>query len=192
MDVVNPALHSVWPRQNFLPVFFLFFKIRMIPPVCPRSVPVIVGQKVDSPFASSASYWWRKWIGIHSIGPVEVLADSRGPELVQGLLAELDPPALGWEGLIPSIQLGFLQALVGVHKGGLAAGPNIRVWNSGHSSPCFFPELPVNLLLHHGCHVVKSILASLRCGHLSKHSFLYLIRPPGASPGTSASDTTMS
>ncbi|CAL9007802.1 unnamed protein product [Prunus brigantina] len=54
LDVVNPVLHSVWPRQNFIPVFFLFFKIWMIPPVCPWYVPIIVGKWINS---SSASCW---------------------------------------------------------------------------------------------------------------------------------------
>ncbi|CAL2270698.1 unnamed protein product [Prunus armeniaca] len=70
LDVVNPVLHPVWHGQNFLPVFFLFFKIWMISPVCPRSVPIIVAKGVDPPSASSASCWWKEWIRIHPSGSV--------------------------------------------------------------------------------------------------------------------------
>ncbi|CAL2228423.1 unnamed protein product [Prunus armeniaca] len=86
--VFNPLFHSVWSGQNFLSMFVLFFEIWMIPPVWPWSVPVIVGKKV------------------------EVLAGSGGLELVQGLLGELEPHALGWGRLFPFAQLGFLHVLV--------------------------------------------------------------------------------
>ncbi|CAL8996879.1 unnamed protein product [Prunus brigantina] len=52
-------------------------------------------------------------------------------------------------------------------------------------------KLPVDLPLHHGCHVIESILASLCCDHLSEHRFLYLVHPPGAGPGSSASGTAV-
>ncbi|CAL2229069.1 unnamed protein product [Prunus armeniaca] len=42
---------------------------------------------------------------------VEIVADSGEPELVQGLLAELNHPASRREGLLPSVQLGSLHAL---------------------------------------------------------------------------------
>ncbi|CAL2277253.1 unnamed protein product [Prunus armeniaca] len=113
----------------------------MIPLVCPRSISVIVGKRVDSPSASSASCWWREWIGIH---PSRFVRQHSWcvRQKCQGHLAELDPPALGWEWLLPSVQLGSLHALVFQlfaqrgdspnmvmpvlvenHKGGLAAGP---------------------------------------------------------------------
>ncbi|CAL2236854.1 unnamed protein product [Prunus armeniaca] len=76
-------------------------------------------------------------------------------------------------------------------KGGLAAGPGHPGWNSGHSCLMILPELHVDLPLHHGCHVVQSILAPLCYGLLSEHNFLYLIQPPGASPGTSTSGIVM-
>ncbi|CAL2271598.1 unnamed protein product [Prunus armeniaca] len=47
--VFDPLLHYVWSVPSFLPVFFLFFEIWMIPLVCPQSVPVIVCKGVDSP-----------------------------------------------------------------------------------------------------------------------------------------------
>ncbi|CAL2236855.1 unnamed protein product [Prunus armeniaca] len=58
-----------------------------------------------------------KVLGADHMGPqvvewVEVLANSGELELVPEPLAELDPHALGWEGLLPSAQLGFLYALV--------------------------------------------------------------------------------
>ncbi|CAL2272261.1 unnamed protein product [Prunus armeniaca] len=43
---------------------------------------------------------------------MEVLADSRGPGLVRGLLDEPEPCVLEWERLLPSVQLGFLHVLV--------------------------------------------------------------------------------
>ncbi|CAL8988541.1 unnamed protein product [Prunus brigantina] len=42
-------------------------------------------------------------VGPQVVEQVEVLADSGGPELVQGLLDELEPHVFGWEGLLPSI-----------------------------------------------------------------------------------------
>ncbi|CAL9012425.1 unnamed protein product [Prunus brigantina] len=33
--VFNPSFHSAWYGQNFLPMFFIFFEIWMIPLVCP-------------------------------------------------------------------------------------------------------------------------------------------------------------
>ncbi|CAL2247116.1 unnamed protein product [Prunus armeniaca] len=73
MDVVNPVLHSIWPGQDFLLAFFLFFKIWNIPPIGPRSIPVIVDKRVNSPSASPASpasCWWREWIGVHPSGSI--------------------------------------------------------------------------------------------------------------------------
>ncbi|CAL9017446.1 unnamed protein product [Prunus brigantina] len=42
---------------------------------------------------------------------------------------------------------------------------------SGHGRFTVLPELPVNLPLHHGCHVIQSILAPLCCSLLFEHSF---------------------
>ncbi|CAL9019581.1 unnamed protein product, partial [Prunus brigantina] len=94
LDVINQWFCSVWPGQNFLPVYFLFLQIWIIPPVCPQPVPIIVGKKV-APVECS-----------------EVLAGSAVSELVQGLLVELGPHAPGWERLLPSVQPEFLHALV--------------------------------------------------------------------------------
>ncbi|CAL9012130.1 unnamed protein product [Prunus brigantina] len=64
-----PGLNRIgW--KSFLPEFFLFFKIWMILPVCPRSIPVIVGKGVDSPSTSSTPCWRREGIGIHPSGSV--------------------------------------------------------------------------------------------------------------------------
>ncbi|CAL8992808.1 unnamed protein product [Prunus brigantina] len=38
--------------------------------------------------------------------------------------------------------------------GSILLDHNIWVWNSSHSSLTVLPELPVDLPLHHGCHVV--------------------------------------
>ncbi|CAL8105073.1 unnamed protein product [Prunus armeniaca] len=62
--VFNPLSDFVWSGQNFLPMFFLIFEIWMIPSVCPPSVPVVVGKKVNSPSASPASRQGREWIGV--------------------------------------------------------------------------------------------------------------------------------